>query len=201
MYVPRHFFVEDRDALDRAIRDHPFGLLVGQVEDTPFATHLPFLLDGGRLLAHVARGNPHWRAMDGKTEMLAVFSGPHAYISPRWYAAGPAVPTWNYIAVHVYGAPRILTDEATVRALLDPLVDEYEAGAWCLDGQDADYIERMMRGIVAFEMPVTRIEGKFKLSQNRPAEDRRRVADELAGSADVVAAAVARFMQRHPDGE
>ncbi|MDH3228396.1 MAG: FMN-binding negative transcriptional regulator [Alphaproteobacteria bacterium] len=182
MYVPKHFSVEDRDSLDRVIRDNPFGLLVGAVDGAPFATHLPFLLDGDRLLAHVARGNPHWNAFDGTTGMLAVFSGPHAYVSPRWYEPGPAVPTWNYIAVHVYGAPRIIADAASVRTLLDRLVGEYEAGAWTVDGQDADYIDRMMRGIVAFEMPIARIEGKFKLSQNRPAEDRRRVAAELAES-------------------
>jgi len=199
MYVPKHFSVEDRDALDRVIRDHPFGLLVAQVGEAPFATHVPFLLDGDRLLAHVARGNPHWKSMDGKTQMLAVFSGPHAYVSPRWYADGPAVPTWNYVAVHVYGAPRILDDPAPVRALLERLVDEYEAGAWTLSGQDGDYVDRMMRGIVAFEMPIGRIEGKFKLSQNRPAEDRRRVAGALAESSDTAVAGVARHMRSHKD--
>lgn len=194
MYVPKHFSVEDRDSLDRVIRDNPFGLLVGAAGGAPFATHLPFLLDGDRLLAHVARGNPHWKAIDGKAEMLAVFSGPHAYVSPRWYAPGPAVPTWNYVAVHVYGAPRIIEDAASVGALLDRLVAEYEAGAWTVEGQDPDYIGRMMRGIVAFEMPVARIEGKFKLSQNRPAEDRRRVAGELADSGSAADGELARLM-------
>jgi len=201
MYVPKHFSVEDRDALDRVVRENPFGLLIGSVGDAPFATHLPFLLDGDRLLAHVARGNPHWRAMDGTTDMLTVFSGPHAYVSPRWYAGGPAVPTWNYVAVHVYGAPRILAEQAEVRPLLDRLVDEYEAGAWTIAGQDADYIGRMMRGIVAFEMPIVRIEGKFKLSQNRPAEDRRRVAEELGKSPDATAAAISRLMRQRAGSE
>jgi len=201
MYVPKHFSVEDRDALDRVVRENPFGLLIGSVGDAPFATHLPFLLDGDRLLAHVARGNPHWRAMDGTTDMLTVFSGPHAYVSPRWYAGGPAVPTWNYVAVHVYGAPRILAEQAEVRPLLDRLVDEYEAGAWTIAGQDADYIGRMMRGIVAFEMPIVRIEGKFKLSQNRPTEDRRRVAEELGKSPDATAAAISRLMRQRAGSE
>ena len=194
MYVPKHFSVADRDSLECVIHDNPSGLLVGVVDGAPFATHLPFLLDGDRLLAHVARGNPHWRVIDGKTEMLAVFSGPHAYVSPRWYAAGPAVPTWNYVAVHVYGAPRIIDDTTSVRALLDRLVAEYEAGAWALDGQDPDYVDRMMRGIVAFEMPVARIEGKCKLSQNRPAEDRRRVAGELAESGEAAGRQLAQLM-------
>ena len=201
MYVPTHFSVADRKSLDRVIRDNPFGLLVGTADGAPLATHLPFLLDGDRLLGHFARGNPHWKAIDGATEMLAVFSGPHAYVSPRWYAPGPAVPTWNYVAVHVYGAPRIIDDTASVCALLDTLVGEYEAGAWTLDGQDADYIDRMTRGIVAFEMPVTRIEGKFKLSQNRPAEDRRRVAAELAESHVAVERQLGQLMSDRDDGE
>lgn len=201
MYVPKQFSVEDRDVLGQVIRENPFGILIGQAGDAPFATHLPFLLDGDRLLAHVARGNPHWKSMDGKKEMLAVFSGPHAYVSPRWYTGGPAVPTWNYIAVHVYGAPRILEDAGTVRAVLDRLVEEHEAGAWSIEGQDADFIGRMMRGIVAFELPVGRIEGKFKLSQNRPAEDRRRVAEELTNSSDLMAADLGRLVRRYADGE
>lgn len=194
MYVPKPFAITQRDALDRVIRENPFGLLVGAVDGAPFATHLPFLLDGDRLLAHVARGIPHWRAIDGTTEMLAVFSGPHAYVSPRWYAGGPAVPTWNYVAVHVYGVPQLIRDRASVRALLDRLVAEYEAGAWTLDAQDADFVDRMMRGIVAFELPITRIEGKFKLSQNRPAEDRRRVTTELAASGDDADHGLLRYM-------
>jgi len=201
MYVPQHFSDEDRDSLDRVIRDNPFGLLVGTVDGAPFATHLPFLLDGDRLLGHVARGNPHWRAIDGKSEMLAVFSGPHAYVSPRWYEPGPAVPTWNYVAVHVYGMPRIIADAASVRALLDRLVDDYEAGAWTVDGQDADFIDRMMRGIVAFEMPVARIEGKFKLSQNRPAGDRRRVAAELLQAGAAANRHLGQLMAEREDGE
>ncbi len=201
MYVPKHFAVTQRDALDRVIRENPFGLLVGALDGAPFATHLPFLLDGDRLLAHVARGNPHWQAIDGTTEMLAVFSGPHAYISPRWYADGPAVPTWNYVAVHIYGAPRLIADATSVRALLDSLVGEYEAGAWALDGQDAGFVSRMIRGIVVFELPITRIEGKFKLSQNRPAEDRRRVTAELAASGGEADHRLLRYMVNYSGGD
>jgi transcriptional regulator len=196
MYVPKHFSVEDSILLDGVIRDNPFGLLAGNLDGAPFATHLPFLLDGDRLLGHFARGNPHWKAIDGKTEMLAVFSGPHAYVSPRWYQPGPAVPTWNYVAVHVYGTPRVIDDAGRVRSLLDRLIAEYEAGAWTLDGQDDEFTARMMRGIVAFEMPVGRMQGKFKLSQNRSAADRERVAEELGKSADGASIGVARLMQR-----
>jgi transcriptional regulator len=201
MYVPKHFAVEDRDALDALIRANPFGLLVGELEGSPFATQLPFLLDGDRLLSHFARGNPHWKAIDGQTEMLAVFSGPHAYVSPRWYESDQAVPTWNYAAVHVYGAPRVIEDAGRVRELLDRLVVEYEGDAWSLDGQDVDFTDRMSRGIVAFEMPIERIEGKFKLSQNRPDEDRRRVIAEFEKPGDGGNAELARLMREALKGD
>ncbi len=196
MYVPKHFSVDDRGALEAVIRDHPFGILVGTVGGAPFATHLPFMLEDNRLVAHFARGNPHWKAIDGKTGMLALFGGPHGYVSPRWYEAGPAVPTWNYVAVHVYGIPRTIDDPARVRGLLDRLVAAYEGEDWRLDSLDGDFLARMMRGIVAFEMPVTRIEGKFKLSQNRPAGDRRNVAAMLARSDRADDRALAAAMQR-----
>ncbi len=201
MYVPKHFSVEDRAALNALIRANPFGLLVGELEGSPFATHLPFLLDGDRLLSHFARGNPHWKSIDGQTEMLAVFSGPHAYVSPRWYESKQAVPTWNYAAVHVYGAPRVIEDAGEVRALLDRLVREYEEDSWSLDGQDADFTDRMSRGIVAFEIPVERIEGKFKLSQNRTVEDRHRVIAAFEAPGDGENADLARLMRAALDGD
>lgn len=201
MFVPKHFAVDDRHTLDEVIRSNPFGLLVGALNGLPFATHLPFLLDGDRLLAHFARGNPHWKAIDGKAEMLSVFSGPHAYVSPRWYESDQAVPTWNYVAVHVYGVPRLVPEPDEVRALLTRLVAEYEGDAWSLDGLEEGFVDRMSRGIVAFEMPVGRIEGKFKLSQNRPAGDRSRVIAELASAGDDTTTALARFMQAAMDGE
>jgi transcriptional regulator len=133
--------------------------------------------------------------------MLAVFSGPHAYVSPRWYESDQAVPTWNYAAVHVYGAPRVIEDAGRVRELLDRLVVEYEGDAWSLDGQDVDFTDRMSRGIVAFEMPIERIEGKFKLSQNRPDEDRRRVIAEFEKPGDGGNAELARLMREALKGD
>lgn len=201
MYLPKHFANEDRAALDAVIRSHPFGVLIGELDGEPFATHLPFLLDGDRLLAHFARGNPHWKAIDGTREMLAVFSGPHAYISPRWYEASQAVPTWNYVAVHVYGTPRIIEDGGEVRETLDRLVAEYEGDAWSLAGQEPDFISRMTRGIVAFELPIGRVEGKFKLSQNRPDEDRRRVVAALEDAGDDASRDLARMMRTVLEGK
>ena len=120
MYIPKSFQVTDPEVLAAFIRAHSFATLVSAVDGTPFATHLPLLLDQGTLLGHVARANPHWQAFDGQREALAIFHGPHAYISPTWYATGPAVPTWNYAAVHVYGAPRLIEGEA-LAALVDRL--------------------------------------------------------------------------------
>lgn len=195
MYIPKHFAVTDRAVMDDIVRTNAFGLLTGLVDGEPFATHLPFILDGDRLLAHFARGNPHWKAMDGKTRMLAVFSGPHAYVSPRWYEVEQAVPTWNYIAVHVYGAPRVIEDRDAVRAMLDRLVAEYEGDAWSLGDRDPDFVDRMSRGIVAFEMPIERIEGKRKLSQNRSDADRARVIAELQSADNSVDTELARLMR------
>jgi transcriptional regulator len=200
MYIPKQFAVTDRAVIDDIIRANPFGLLTGRVDGSLYATHLPFILDGDRLLAHFARGNPHWKAMDGQAQMLAVFSGPHAYVSPRWYEAEQAVPTWNYIAVHIYGAPRVIDDREAVRALLDRLVADYEGDAWSLGDRDPEFVDRMSRGIVAFEMPIERIEGKQKLSQNRPPADRQRVIAELEAAGNSVDYEMARLMRDAMDG-
>ena len=198
MYIPSAFRADDRAALYELIERHGFGTLVTVLDGAPFATHLPFVLDRGRgvLLGHVARANPHWRAFDGAAEALVIFQGPHAYVSPSWYATAPAVPTWNYAAVHVYGVPRLL-DEAELRDLLDRLVSRYEAGRerpWTMD-LPPDYLRKMLQAIIGFEVPIERIEGKFKLNQNRSSEDRAGVIAALsAGGAEE--RALAEFMAR-----
>ena len=189
MYVPESFAETDRARLWAFLRKHDFATLITAVGTTPFATHLPILLDErgeqGTLLGHMARANPQWRAFDGTSEALVIFQGPHAYVSPTWYATHPSVPTWNYTAVHAYGTPRLLDDEAAVRDVLRRTTSLYEAdGQWSLDGLPDAYMRGMMCGIVAFEIPIARLEGKFKLSQNRDAEDRGRVADALDDRAD-----------------
>jgi transcriptional regulator len=131
--------------------------------------------------------NPHWQSFASGEEVLCIFQGPHAYVSPRWYEAKNAVPTWNYAAVHIYGTPLIVSDPEAAYADQKLLSDYYEAGAdspWSLDGRDADYIAGMLRAIVNFRIPIARMEGKFKLSQNRPAADQERVIDALSQSAD-----------------
>jgi len=207
MFTPKHFEEADTGVLQDLIDANPFGILIGHQDGAPFATHIPFVLDrtagpNGTLVAHVAKANPHGAMFDGETPMLAIFEGPHAYISPRWYAPGDAVPTWNYAVVHAYGAAHPVTDIATVRAQQEMLIAAFEGtgpGAWTMDGQPDRYVAGMLRGVSAFEMPIERIEGKFKLSQNRPAGDRTRVADALAESAIETERDLAALMKSRED--
>ena len=207
MYVPRHFDASDVAWCHALIRREPFAILVGVDEaGAPFATHLPVLLDEapapfGTLLGHVARPNPQWRLFAPDRPVLVVFPGPHAYVSPSWYEQHPAVPTWNYVAVHAYGVPRVIEDPERVRALLDRLVRTFEEGRpepWRMDGLSDAYLQGMMRGIVAFEIPIDRLEGKAKLSQNRPANDRARVESALAAAGDPWSLGVAALMRDRP---
>jgi transcriptional regulator len=203
VYVPPAFDVSDREACHALIRRESFGLLVTVGADgAPFATHLPFLLDGGRgphgtLRGHLARPNPQGQDLASGRRALAVFSGAHAYVSPAWYAVHPSVPTWNYVAVHASGVPRLVEDPAAVEAFLGELVATHEAGRpapWRMESLSREYLERMMRGIVAFELPIDRLEGKAKLGQNRGAEDRAGAVAGLRAAGDPWSAAVADLM-------
>ena len=184
MYVPRHFAEDDPDRLAALIAAHDFATLFTDGSGGPFATHLPLLLDRtrgprGTLIGHVARANPHWKSFDGR-RALAVFAGPHAYVSPRWYASQPAVPTWNYVAVHATGAVRAVEDPAALRATMDALARRYEGeGRWTIAGQPTKFVDGMLRGIVGLELAIETLEGKAKLSQNRSAADREGVIAAL----------------------
>ncbi|HLE43465.1 MAG TPA: FMN-binding negative transcriptional regulator [Methylomirabilota bacterium] len=207
MYVPKPFEVADPAWCHALIRAESFGTLVGVDEaGAPFATHLPFLVDESRgplgtLLGHVARANPHWRYFKPGAPVLAVFAGPHAYVSPSWYEVHPAVPTWNYVAVHAYGVPALVEEPARARALLARLVRAHEDGRpdpWAFASLPEDYLAAMLKGIVAFEIPIDRLEGKAKLSQNRTTADRARVRAALEAAGDPLSAAVAAFMADRP---
>ena len=207
MYVPKHFEVTDTAWCHALMGAQSFALMI-TADDTgaPFATHLPILVDErrgplGTLRGHVARANPHWRHLAAGRPTLVVFSGAHAYVSPSWYATHPAVPTWNYVAVHASGTGALVEDAEQVRALLADLVHVYESPgpeAWSFEALPADYVAGMQRGIVAFEIPIARLEGKAKLSQNRDAVDRGRTREALAASDDPVARAVAALMAGTP---
>ncbi len=185
MYIPSSFAVRDLATLHDFIERHSFGLLLSQVNGEPFGTHIPFLVDRdrgefGTLLGHVARANPHWRTLADQPG-FAVFSGPHAYISPTWYQAEAVVPTWNYTAVHAYGRITLVEDEATLIDLLTRTVAVYEQimpAPWSFDPA-AEYVGRMAAQIVGFRFEITKLEGKFKLNQNHPPERRERVIGEL----------------------
>jgi transcriptional regulator len=200
MYTPSSFEESDRNKLFDFIEQHSFGLLVCDHEGEPFATHIPFLVDrsaapDGCLSGHMARANPHWKqAADQR--VLAVFSGPHAYISPTWYQSENVVPTWNYVAVHVYGKFCPIHDDQTLMQILRRSVEVYEAPMkepWRLDAE-SDFNKTLVRSIVGFRIEISHIEGKWKLSQNQPRERRQKVAAELDRSADRDARAIASLM-------
>jgi len=204
MYIPSSFRVEDAAKIAAFIRHYSFATLItddGGAPGAPFASHLPMLYhpeNGGHgsLLSHMARANPQWQHFVSGREALVVFQGPHSYISPSWYQAEVAVPTWNYAVVHAYGVPKVFSDHDRVVSLLGELVAAYESAferPWP-GNLPNEYRDKMIQGIVAFEIPITRIEGKFKLGQNRPAADTQSVFDALSRSADADSQALARLM-------
>jgi len=203
MYRPRQYVIEDPATLETFMREQSFALLITSMDGAPFATHLPLLLDldgggeHGQLLGHVAKANPHWQSFDGETEALAVFWGPHAYISPNWYESEKVVPTWNYVTVHAYGKPAVIDDPGAILQGQADMVDYYESdatGNWSIDDMDEDYRTNMLKGIVAFEMPINRLEGKFKLNQKNSVADRECVIKGLNATGDAEAIEVARLM-------
>lgn len=204
MYLPKAFEVTDLSTLHEFIETYSFATLVTVAGEQPIATRLPLILDRtsgrqGTLLGHVARANPQWRSFDGDRQCLAMFDGPHAYVSPSWYATSPAVPTWNYATVHVYGIPRPIHDAEQLSALVDRLVGAYEAGMpqpWP-GALPADFKATMLKAIVGFAIEIDRIEGKFKMGQNRPAEDRIATVVRLESSSDPAARALAQLTRKH----
>jgi transcriptional regulator len=203
MYIPPAFREDDLATLHALMRDYSFAVLVTQQGGAPVATHLPLLLDAGRgsygtLLGHVSRANAQWTSFLGEQEALAIFQGPHAYITPSWYEPGLNVPTWNYTAVHAYGKPRVIEDQAALVGLLHVSIQTYESGferPWQLNMPENAF-QGKLKGIVGFEMEITRLEGKFKLSQNRSETDQARVVCELQESRDAVSAEVGSLMSR-----
>jgi transcriptional regulator len=191
MYIPGHFTENDPRALARLMRAYPFALLVSTVDGQPFATHLPVVLDEGhgkfgRLRCHVARANPHWCALEKDGSCLAAFQGPNAYVSPNWYDQHPAVPTWNYAAVHAYGRA-VAMDDGQARKLLDDLSAIHEASQptpWTSAKLTEEWFANMRKAVVGLEIEILRLEGKFKLSQNRPQGDRKNVIAALEGGGE-----------------
>jgi transcriptional regulator len=203
MYIPTAFAQTDPHRLHELIEQQSFATLVSRDGEELFANHLPLLLDQhagphGRLLGHMARANPQWKSADGR-DVLAIFHGPHAYISPSWYRAANVVPTWNYVAVHVYGVLRVVTDSGRLREIVDRTVAFYEAALpapWSPDGADPEFIEKLLQAIVGFEIDVARIEGKWKLGQNHDEPRRERVIAALRQTGSPEDASLADLMAR-----
>jgi transcriptional regulator len=219
VYLPP-LFAETRDeVLIAHIERHEFGLLVSggarRADNPPadnaelIASQIPFLVerrDGSMLLqGHIAHANPQAADLDRGTEVLAIFPGPHTHVSPSWYEAGPAVPTWNYASVHAYGTARAIGDREWLRDMLDRLSTRHEArGAapWRMRDLPEAYLKSMLGGIIGIEIKVSRLEGKFKLSQNRPASDRPRIIAALERRDDENSRDVAVLMrEREPAAE
>ena len=206
VYLPPAFTEARPEVLIEHIERHDFGLLVSHGADGLIASHIPFLVerDGDQLHlhGHLARPNPQVGDLARGGEVLAIFHGPHAYISPSWYTSGPSVPTWNYADVHAYGIVRLVEDADWLRQLLRRLSERHEArnpDPWQMQDLPETYLEGMMKGIVGLDIAVTRLEGKYKLSQNRPAADRPRVVAALEAQSNADARAVAQLMREREE--
>lgn len=200
MYIPRAFQETDRARLLAFMQAHSFATMISLVDGQLMATHLPVTLrqvgDEFLCTAHFAKANPHWRAIETQQNLL-VFTGPHAYITPAHYEKVESVPTWNYIAVHAYGTAHIVTDPTRAEAILYALIAQHEPSyraQW--DGLSEVYKQGMLQGIVPFEMTLARIEGKYKLSQNKSEAEQARIAGALLASDDDAARAAGEAMSR-----
>jgi transcriptional regulator len=208
MYIPPAFREERPEVVREIMKRFSFAVLVTHQDGAMSASHVPLLMEAGggehgMLIGHLARANEQWRHFREGAEALAIFQGPHAYISPSWYEAEAAVPTWNYVAIHAYGVPAIDEDPSVVRPYLETLVRTHEQGferPWEVGRLPEELIRNLMRGIVFFRMPVRRLEAKFKLNQNRSEADRRGVVEVLAQSDDEMDRQVAELMRQIGSG-
>jgi len=205
LYIPEHFRLRHPEDAVAFMRANPFAILISSTSDGPFATHLPLFVTGQEekllLRGHVARANPHWRYLEQQPQCMTIFHGPHAYVSPNNYGARESVPTWNYAAVHLYGDARIFTSAEELHEMLNELMGTFEPAyrqQW--EGLSPTFQQNMLRQIVGFEIAATRIEGKFKLSQNRPREDQANVMASLGRSEDSAISGVARLMKEQGVG-
>jgi len=203
MYTPSQFQVDDVVAMHAVMRRHPFALLVTPHAGELHLTHLPVHLDAaqgarGVLEAHLARANPHCAALEAGAPSVVVFKGPHGYVSPRWYADPTKnVPTWNYVAVHAHGRPRATADAATILGYIGRLTAEHEAyiqRPWSIR-EAQPHAERLVSQVLGFSLPIERLEGKVKLSQNRPPVDRLRVLNEFRQSPESAQREMVQMME------
>jgi len=207
MYIPPAFAETDVERLHEAIRGSGLATLVTLTKEGLLASHVPMLLEPdpapyGTLLGHVAVANPHADPPEPGVEALAIFTGPDAYVSPGWYQTrketGKVVPTWNYVAIHAYGTLEVFRDRERLREVVRRLTDKHEAGLaepWSMDEAPKDFIESQLKGIAGFRLTITRLQGKWKMSQNRAPQDRAGVIRALSESDDPVKQAVAKLVK------
>ncbi|EIK97426.1 negative transcriptional regulator [Pseudomonas sp. M47T1] len=206
MYLPAAFHDQDIERLHQQIEDSRLAIVVTHGEQGLQASHVPLLLDRtagefGTLRGHLARANPQWQDLANGSQALVIFSGADAYVSPGFYPSkaehGKAVPTWNFLAVHASGTAEVFSDAERLQALVSQLTDRHEAGQakpWAVSDAPANYLQSMLKAIVGFQLPISRLEGKRKLSQNRSAADIDGVQQGLAASTDPLDNAVAQLM-------
>jgi transcriptional regulator len=211
MHIPRQFQQNDIASLHALITANPLGTLVIAGPEGLSANHIPFELTVesepyGSLLGHVARANPLWRGINGETEALVIFQGANSYISPSWYpskqAHGKVVPTWNYAVVHAHGRIRAIDDSEWLRAHVTRLTNRQESAfdlPWRIEDAPVDYIENLLGAIVGIRIEITRLEGKWKVSQNRPAADREGVVSALRRQDSSAAQVMAGYVEEIDD--
>jgi transcriptional regulator len=204
VYIPEFNRIEDRAIALEFMRANPFAILISTSERGPVATHLPLLVRemGGRLIlrGHFAKANHHWSIIEEEQEALAIFHGPHAYISPSLYEIRESVPTWNYATVHVYGKGEIVKDGEAEQVLAD-LIAQFDPTYYAQwQTFSAEYRDKMLRRIVAFELEATRVETKFKLGQNRTKREQQNLIEALERSSDSAVSGVATFMRQQKLG-
>jgi transcriptional regulator len=199
MYIPEHFRVHNHEDAITFMRANPFAILISSTATEPFATHLPVIIrETGRQLVirgHVAKANPHWRYLQEKPQCLTIFHGPHAFISTTNYGTEETVPTWNFGAVHAYGNARVFSAPDELLGILHELIPMFQpaySDQWA--SLSEAYHARMLSHIVGFEIAVTKIEAKFKLSQNRTRDEQQQIIDSLSRASDTAASGTARLM-------
>lgn len=196
MYTPGHYKIDDPQAVRSFLERYGFGALISY-DDSFQVTHLPFVLEEKEpltLSSHMARANPHWRCFAGDPEVLVIFQGPHAYISPALYEEKVSVPTWNYAVVHAYGRARLVDD---VEAVLEKMIRAFDEDYWAQwSALPSEYKSGMKEGVVGFVVEVERVEAKFKMHQNKSRADRLKIIEEFGGSGDTLLGEVAEYMRR-----
>ena len=209
VYITKQYEQSNLSDLHAHIEGRPLGTWVTIGDSGLVANHIPFLIDSqrgefGTLVGHVAKANPVWRSLTGEKESIVIFQGPEAYISPSWYASknehGKVVPTWNYAVVHAHGSAQAIHDRAWLMQLVERLTarhESYRAAPWKVSDAPADYISRRIDAIVGIEIPIRRIEGKWKASQNQPQADKRGIIAGLDGEARSGSAQMARLVEKH----